>query len=61
MLVGKNAILTVLSLCYSIVYHYNVEQFLQVCRPAHALNLLDLAHLMSTSLSSIFMMLYILR
>ena len=53
-----------LSLCYSIVYYYNgtqrFEQFLQVGRLYRALILLGLALcLTSTSVSLVFMMLYI--
>jgi len=55
--------LTELSLCYSIVYHYNVEkwyeQFLQIGRLDWALILLDLAiYLSSTSVSLVLMVLY---
>jgi len=53
-------------LCYSIVYYYNgaqrYEQFSQVGRLYRALILLGLAlYLPSTSVSSLFMELYILK
>jgi len=52
-----------MSLCCSIVYHYNgaqwYEQFLQVGRLDHTLILLGLALYLSTaSVSSVFVMLY---
>ena len=59
---GGSEILTQLSLCYSIVCHYNgaqwYEQFLQVSRLDRTLILFGLA-LLSTCLSLVFMLLYI--
>jgi len=61
-----SGILTELSLCYSIVYHCNVaqwyEHFLQVGRLYRALILLGLALCFpSTSVSSVFVVLYIFK
>jgi len=60
---GGRGILRKLSRCYSVVYCYNgaerYEQFLQVGRLYRALILLGLAlYLLSTSVSSVFMVLY---
>ena len=64
MLVLRKGILIKLSLCYSIVYHYNgaqrYKQFLQVSQLYQVLSLLGLAlrGLPSRSVSSVFMVLY---
>ena len=61
---GETGILTELSLCYIIVYHYNgaqwYEQFLQVARLDQALILLGLVlYLPSASVSLVFLVLHI--
>ena len=61
---GGRGILTELSLCYSIIYQYNgarwYEQFWQVSLLHRALVLIGLVfYLLSTSVSSIFMKLYV--